>query len=253
MEHGDFTELADNYARYRPGYSPFVLDAVMGLLGSDKNPIVADVGAGTGIWSRMLAARGAEVTAVEPNEAMRAEGMRQSPSSIAWVGESAEKTTLPGLSFALVTMASSFHWPDFDSAVAEFYRILKTRGLFMALWNTRFFECSPVLVSIENKLHELVPDLKRVSSGRSEFCDSLTERLERCGFFSDVLYLEGFHTEMQTPEHYIGLWKSVNDVRVQAGDERFSAFLEYIRKETAGFEHIEARYKTRAWIARRKD
>ena len=31
MKHGDFTSLAANYAQYRPGYSPFVLDAFVGL------------------------------------------------------------------------------------------------------------------------------------------------------------------------------------------------------------------------------
>lgn len=31
MKHGDFTELADNYAKYRPGYSPFALDAFLAL------------------------------------------------------------------------------------------------------------------------------------------------------------------------------------------------------------------------------
>ncbi len=31
MKHGDFTALADNYARYRPGYSPFVRDAFLSL------------------------------------------------------------------------------------------------------------------------------------------------------------------------------------------------------------------------------
>ena len=31
MKHGDFTTLAEKYARYRPGYSSFVLDAFLGL------------------------------------------------------------------------------------------------------------------------------------------------------------------------------------------------------------------------------
>lgn len=31
MKHGDFTQLADNYSRYRPGYSPFVLETFLRL------------------------------------------------------------------------------------------------------------------------------------------------------------------------------------------------------------------------------
>lgn len=64
-----------------------------------------------------------------------------------------------------------------------------------------------------------------------------------------MLYLEGRHTEQQSPEQYIGLWDSVNDVRVQTGEERFSRFIEYTRERTAQLDHIDAEYTTRAWIA----
>ncbi len=109
-----------------------------------------------------------------------------------------------------------------------------------------------MLVRIEAYLKELVPEMKRVSSGRSEFCNTLTGRLLEREEFSDVLYLEGRHTEKQSPERYIGLWESVNDVRVQAGEERFQKFIDYIKRNTADVPYINADYLTRAWIARRK-
>lgn len=121
----------------------------------------------------------------------------------------------------------------------------------MALWNTRFIENNPMLIDIENYLHKLAPEMKRVSSGRSEFCNSLTQSLLNRKEFSDVLYIEGRHTEKQTPERYIGLWESVNDVRVQAGEERFNQFLEYIKNVTNDVSLIDAEYLTRAWIGRR--
>jgi len=252
MKHGDFTALADNYAKYRPAYAPFVRDVFLGVAKKRDGALRgADIGAGTGIWTRMLAERGVEMTAVEPNEAMRIEGMKQNGKlDIVWQAGSAEDTGLPSARYDLASMASSFHWPDFDKAVTEFRRILKPRGLFLALWNTRDYESNPLLVRIEEKLKELVPDMKRVSSGRSEFCENLRKRLLCCGAFEDVLYIEGHHVELQTPEHYIGLWNSVNDVRVQAGEKRFQKFIDYIRMQTSGIEHIEAEYKTRAWLAR---
>ena len=67
---------------------------------------------------------------------------------------------------------------------------------------------------------------------------------------ADVLYLEGRHTESQSPERYIGLWQSVNDVRVQAGEERFARFIAHIEEVTRETPVIEAEYLTRAWIAR---
>ena len=74
--------------------------------------------------------------------------------------------------------------------------------------------------------------------------------MQGCSEFSDVLYVEGRHVEKQSPERYIGLWESVNDVRVQAGEEKFRQFIEYIRSVTQNIEFIEAEYLTRAWIAR---
>ena len=254
IKHGDFTLLADNYALYRPGYAPFVLDAFIGLLKDAPNRLtVADVGAGTGIWSAMLAEQGIQVTAVEPNDAMREAGVsRTSDLSITWRKGSGEKTGLPDGAFDAVCMASSFHWTDFTLATAEFNRILKPGGLFIALWNTRKYETNPLLVEIEEMLKEMAPNLERVSSGRSAFCAGLSERLRETPFFADVLYLEGGHTEEQSHERYIGLWESVNDIRAQAGERIFTEFLARVREKIASVPVIRAEYLTRAWIARRK-
>jgi len=248
MKHGDFTQLAEQYAKYRPAYAPLVRDAIVGLLPARAR--AADVGAGTGIWSKMLFEAGCRVEAVEPNEAMRQAGRAAEPE-ITWVEGSAEDTTLPSAGYDLVSMASSFHWPDFDRAVAEFKRLLKPGGFFAALWNPRDLAGQPLLEDFEAKIKELAPTLKRVSSGNSEFTAALTARLEKCGVFSEVIYLEGRHVEEQSPERYIGLWESVNDVRVQAGEEKFELFLDYVREKTKGLDHIKARYQTRAWLARR--
>lgn len=251
MKHGDFTALADNYASYRPGYAPLIADMFVRLSGV-PNPRCVDAGAGTGIWSRQLAAAGASVDAVEPNDAMREAGQKQNGDlPVRWFKGSAEATGLEESAFDLACMASSFHWPDFDAAVREFARLLKPGGYFMALWNTRRYESNLLLVEIENHLRSLAPTMKRVSSGRSEFCNGLTERLSSRTEFVDVVYLEGRHTERQTPQRYLGLWESVNDVRVQLGEERFARFLDYIREKTANLSFIDAEYLTRAWVARR--
>lgn len=254
MKHGDFTALAGDYAKFRPGYAPQVATAILGFVGRDPASIdAADVGAGTGIWTRILAARGLRsIIAVEPNDEMRAQGIESSSGTdITWVKGSAEATGLQDSSVDLVSMASSFHWADFDRACDEFYRILRPGGVFVALWNPRLVEANPLLAQIEAEITRLKPDVQRISSGRSSFTEQLTDKLSAKPQFSEVLYIEAKHSVHQTPEQYIGVWRSVNDLRVQLGPELFREFLKLAEKRTAGLTSIETTYLTRAWAARR--
>jgi len=254
VTHGDFTALAEDYARYRSGYSPSVATAVLGLVGGPPIEIdAADVGAGTGIWTMMLAARGLHsITAVEPNDEMRHQGVLASQGmNISWRKGTGEATGLANDSVHLVTMASSFHWVNFDKGCAEFQRILRPGGRFVALWNPRLIESNPLLVEIESEITRLKPDIRRVSSGRSGLTERLTDMLWSKAGFDDVLYLEGRHVAHQTPEHYLGAWRSVNDLQVQLGPELFGHFLRYVERKIDGLSSIETTYLTRAWSARR--
>lgn len=214
-----------------------------------------DVGAGTGIWTRMVYGKGMKsVSAVEPNDDMRATGIADSAgTAIRWLAGRAEQIDLPSASCDWISMASSFHWADFDKATHEFHRLLRPNGLFTALWNPRMIELNPLLVEIEAHLDTLRPNIQRVSSGRSGMTETLTERLWESPYFEDVVYLEGRHVIEMTPERYIGAWRSVNDLRVQLGPGKFDAFLDFIMQRVKGIEFIEATYLTRAWSARRRN
>jgi SAM-dependent methyltransferase len=254
MKHGDFTGLAGDYAKFRPGYAPQVLSAILGLMGRSVSAIdAADVGAGTGIWTRMLVSRGLRsVVAVEPNDDMREQGIETSHGTgVSWRKGTAEVTGLESGSVDLLSMASSFHWADFDKACAEFHRVLRPKGIFVALWNPRFIEANPLLVEIEAQVAKLKPDIRRVSSGRSGLTERLTDLLCAKDLFTDVLYLEGRHSLRQTPAQYLGAWRSVNDLQVQLGADKFAKFLEFVVERTGSLAHIETTYLTRAWVAPR--
>ena len=254
LTHGDFTGLASDYSKYRPGYSESVLTGLLALVGKPPSEIDAvDVGAGTGIWTRMLAGRGLNsVIAVEPNDDMRAHGVADSKGlGIEWAKGNGEETGRPGGSADFLSMASSFHWVDFDRGVREFHRVLRPGGRFVALWNPRHLDGSPELLDIEAHLKTLNPEIKRVSSGRSGIADRMTELLWACPFFEDVVYLEGRQSRSMTIDQYLGVWRSVNDLQVQLGQQRFERFLDYIRDRLKGRETIETVNLTRAWSARR--
>ncbi len=256
LKPGDFTGLASDYSQHRPDYCPSVLNGLLGMLDKPMQDVdFLDVGAGTGIWTRMVYQKGVKsVSAVEPNDDMRANGIADSAGTpIRWLAGSAEQTGLADASCDWLSMASSFHWADFDKATREFHRVLRARGRFTALWNPRLIEVNPLLVEIEAHLDTLRPNIKRVSSGRSGITETLTEQLWASSYFEDVVYLEGRHVIAMTPERYLGAWRSVNDLRVQLGPEKFDAFLTFVSQRISGLDVIEATYLTRAWSARRKD
>lgn len=253
VKSGDYTSLAQDYSRYRPDYCPSVLDALLGLLSKPVADVdFIDVGAGTGIWTRMVYGKGVRsVTAIEPNDDMRSAGMADSLSTtIRWLAGHAEQTGALDGSSDWVTMASSFHWTNFDAATREFHRVLRPQGRFTALWNARLIETNPLLVEIETHLHAMQPNIKRASCDTKE---TLTQQLWSSPWFEDVVYMEGRHDIIMTPERYLGVWRSVNELRVQLGEQQFDAFLDFVGQRVADQQLIKATYLTRAWSARRKD
>jgi SAM-dependent methyltransferase len=255
MKLGDFTGLARNYTRYRQGYAPGVLAALIGLLPvAPRAAAAVDVGAGTGIWTRMLASAGfAKVTAVEPNADMRGQGAAHPENgAIVWREGSGEATGLPDAGASLVTMASSFHWVDFDKGMDEFVRLLVPGGRFCALWNPRLVEANPLTAEIEAELDKRMGGQKRVSSGASGITETLTERLWARRDIDDVVYLEGRHAVALARDAYLGAWWSVNDVRAKLGEAGFADFMKWVEARIAGAPAIEAVYRTRAWAARKR-
>ncbi len=250
---GDFTTLAKEYATNRPDYSPTVLSALTRFIGADRAGFrVADVGAGTGIWSRMLAETGLDVTAVEPNDAMREQGVLTSEGTgVAWRAGSGEETGLPDASVDWLTMASSFHWVKQPEGLTEFHRVVRPGGHVTVLWNPRNIEGNPLHEEIEGVIHEMVPELKRVSSGSSKHARNYAHELISTGHFDDAFFLEAEHEIAMTHERYMGAWRSVCDIQEQAGPERFAEILRRIEAIIAPLPNVVVPYKTRAWTARR--
>jgi SAM-dependent methyltransferase len=255
VRKGDFTGLASSYSKNRAGYSASVVRAMLALVDKPTPEIdFVDVGAGTGIFTRMVAGLGTKSTvAIEPNDDMRAHGAADSEAArIVWRNGSGEATGLADASCDLLTMASSFHWVDFERGLCEFHRVLRTGGRFVALWNPRLVEVSPMLADIEAHISRLKPDVRRVSSGRSGVTERLTEMLWTSELVDDVVYLEGRHEVRMSKDRYLGAWRSVNDLQAELGPSLFAEFLAYAERAIGDREHVDTTYVTRAWSARRR-
>jgi SAM-dependent methyltransferase len=133
-------------------------------MGLTQETIMADIGSGPGISSRMFLENGNTVYCVEPNDAMRAaaEQLMKDFAGFRSVKGTAEDTTLPGHSIDIVMSAQAFHWFDPEKTRPEFQRILKPGGYAVLMWNMRRLEGAPFLVEYEQFLIDNANDYAAV-------------------------------------------------------------------------------------------
>lgn len=127
-----FGAIAEDYDRLRPGPPPAALDWLL------PTPCVraADVGAGTGLFTRALAERVREVVAVEPDERMARVLAARSPG-VRVLGGQAESLPLEDGTLDAVCVSAAWHWMDPARAGAEFARVLRPGGRLGLIWTNR--------------------------------------------------------------------------------------------------------------------
>lgn len=155
-----FGNRVDDYARWRPGYPAELAPWLMRQCRLQPGDRVADIGYGTGLFTRELLRQGLRVQGVEPNAPMRAAGERFladfAPLFSSHDG-TAEATGLEDHSVSLVTAAQAFHWFRPQPARAEFARILAPGGQAALVWNVRR-EDTPFLRGYEALLRAHAPE-----------------------------------------------------------------------------------------------
>lgn len=132
---GRFDDRAADYVKYRPSYPAAAIDAILAGLGEPSRLTAADIGAGTGISSRLLAETGVRVLAIEPNAEMRQAA--EIHPLVEFREATSEATNLSESSVDLVTCFQSFHWFNPVLTLPELRRILKPSGRLAVVGNLR--------------------------------------------------------------------------------------------------------------------
>lgn len=244
----DYTNLAEAYL-HRPEYAPGAISDMLKVAEVQPGDAACDVGAGAAHLTLELAKFGLKVWAVEPNDAMRANGIKRTESypDVQWFEGVGEHTGMESGRFSLVTFGSSFNVCDRQKALVETDRILKPRGWFACMWNHRDLE-DPLQQSIEAIIKENIPGYSYGTRREDQ-----TAVIDASDLFDAVQFVSGRVEHHLNAEDFIEGWKSHGTVYRQS-PEVFEKIVSEIRKmvEALHQETIMVPYTTRIWMARKK-
>jgi len=209
----DYTAHASHYDK-RADYSADAIGELLTTIACTPSRPVAEIGAGTGKLTKELLKRGLTVSAVEPNEAMRAIGIRNTQGgSVAWSVGTGEATGLPTRSAYAVLFGSSFNVVDQQLALSEAARVLLPGGWFACMWNHRDLE-DPLQRQIETIIKAHIPDYSYGSRREDP-----TGVIDASRLFSTVRSIERRFLWEMTGTDIIVAWKSHATLKRQAGSE----------------------------------
>ncbi len=260
-----FGDFAPEYDLFRPRYP----DALWAKLMEEvREPVVADLGCGTGIASVELARRGARVTGVEPDPGMRGEA-RQSAARVGVplevVAGNGEVTSLEDSSRDLVTSAQSFHWFATHTALKEIARILRPEGRFAMWWNERDVVGVPYMDEFECMIKRYNPSYRREYRTRNwsailprfllpksfaPFFESIEEGLKRYNpFYRTRFSLHDWRPLLNSSGRFRSVERLTFDYEMPSDIEHFCNYaftLPFVRNEIDESRHDEFRKELKA-------
>jgi SAM-dependent methyltransferase len=123
-----FSGFADLYDANRPS-PPGPLGPLLAGYANCPRPVVVDLGSGTGLSSRWAASWAASVTAIEPNDEMRAVAKSRPVAGVEYRAGRAEQTGLPDACADVALAVQAMHWMEPQATLAEVGRILRPGGV----------------------------------------------------------------------------------------------------------------------------
>lgn len=248
-----FDHCADDYARHRPDYPSAVFELLNRATDEFPSRRVADLGAGTGIFSRRLAEHGWTVFAVDASRTLlqhvRPPGVSTMAGPIHTLCGVAEHVPLRDRSLALVTAAQAFHWFNPPYALTEIARVLTPGGTLALIWNNRDASRCPFTDAFESLVARFNPAYDREYRQQD-----WTAKIAASTQFDPARYERIDHDWPQNADAFVGFTRSASYIRnVLSRDARarFENDLRALIRQHFGNEAFAIPLRTDIWIARR--
>ena len=240
----DYSDRAHTYDM-RADYSQSGVNTILSRINIKPNSVIADIGAGTGKLTKILAQDGRRVYAVEPNANMRRYGVENTKHlDVQWSEGVGEATTLKDHSVDASFFGSSFNVVDQNLALNEVKRITNAGGWFVCMWNHRDLN-DPIQSEIEKIILSYIPDYNYGLRRQSP-----KEVIDNSDLFFDVHSYEDLFSVQMVREDIIDAWRSHDTLYRQAAD-KFDDIINSI-SDFLTSPIYPVPYYTRIWYAQLK-
>ena len=230
MNEQNFSGKSGVYSKSRPDYPQKLIEFLFDNF-IKENSVIADIGAGTGIFTKQLSEFNNKIYAIEPNDDMFSslkENFENSENVESLKG-AAEALPLPDKSVDFICAAQSFHWFDKEKFKAESGRILKENGFIILIWNVRDEETN-LVKEIDLINRKYCKNYKGFSSGLKIEKESFSD------FFSGEFISKSFRNDIPfTLENFIKRNLSSSFSPTES-DENYSPFIEEIENLARRYE-----------------
>lgn len=254
----EFGVAAGDYVRHRQGPPVELFDRLARQFGiGARGQDVVDLGTGTGVVARELAARGARVVGLDPSPSMLAEAARLAVAdglAVAWRHARAEETGLPAASADAVTVCQAWHWFERARAAAEARRVLRPGGAIAILnfdWLSLPGSVVELTLALVDRHRADLPPIFR----DGELCHNgvypyWADDLAAAGF-TGIEHLGFDLTQRYTHEAWRGRMRSAALVHTMAPAAQFAFDDDHARELAMGFPNpVEVPHRVFAVVAR---
>ncbi|MEZ4982521.1 MAG: class I SAM-dependent methyltransferase [Saprospiraceae bacterium] len=132
-----YDRIGNNYNQTRKA-DPLLVDKLFNLLDAKPGQTCLDVGCGTGNYTKAMAAKGLEMTGIDPSSKMLEKtSLGESSSDVCWMqGRAEELPFMDGIFHKAICTLTIHHWDSLEKGFSEVFRVLIPGGKLVLFTST---------------------------------------------------------------------------------------------------------------------